>query len=81
MRTAPDYSPSACRVHTQKPDIAVRDEPLADVNESCLVALVSLECSAHASHGCCLWQVTWPLWVYLVLVPLLLRALLPHFHY
>lgn len=53
MRTALDFSPSACRFHSQKPDTAVRDEPLADVNGSCLVNPASLEYFAHASHGCC----------------------------
>lgn len=51
LRKAPDCSPSACRFHTTKRETAVRDEPLAE--NGCWVALGSLECSAHASHGCC----------------------------
>lgn len=51
LRKAPDCSPSACRFPTTKPETAVRDEPLAE--NGCWVAPGSLECSAHASHGCC----------------------------
>lgn len=42
---------SVCSFPLQRQEVAVRDELLADVNESCWLELGSLECFDYASHG------------------------------